>query len=402
MLTKTSRYNKDIVDQAYEYSIDKGIYIDLEVAETLQEKLMQESEDCAYAAIKDLPEEYQGINLNSNKQIVELMTNHFKLEKYAKKTASGGLSFNEDVLTKIVEKTGNTFSKNLMEYRTKRSLASKVKEVLKFIDQDSYVHPQFVYGETNRVSYKEPGLSNLHVDCRPIIAAGPGRKLIKADYSAQEVYIQLNMLGIPELKKVFEENDDFYTGMVKELADFDLTTKPEYRPSIKTAWLAGIYSSGLRGLGKTKEEKALIKLIKEKVHSIPQVEAFRTEIKNKLKTGDMLVESYFGTTREIPNWVRSYQVETIAFNNTFQITGADILFFAIESCIDKLRAEGYTKEDVYIYMTIHDEIIFNADNSLLDNKESRDKLLKTIEEGMILDIEGWNKIKIKLEVSDTY
>jgi len=100
----------------------------------------------------------------------------------------------------------------------------------------------------------------------------------------------------------------------------------------------------------------------------------------------------------LPSWVKNkYQLQNIAFNNVFQITGADILFFAIESCINKFRDLGLTPEDIYIYMTIHDEIIFNVSEDKLS-----DELLREIEDAMVLDIEGWTKIKVDLEVSDTY
>lgn len=395
-INKDSRYNQELIDKVYAYSLNRGIYIDLDAADEIYRELSEISEEHKIKAIAELPEEYRGINLNSPKQIVQVMTEHFNFAKYAGKTGKGGLSFGEEVLAKIYEKTGNLFAYHLREYRSSKSIAGKIKEIVDEMDDDNRVHPEYVYGDTNRVSYRKPGLSNLNEKCRPIIAAGPGRKLIKADYKAQEVYIQVNMLNIPELKRVFEEYDDFYAGMVKVLANVDL--KREYRNNIKTAWLAGIYNSSLQNIGESEEERKLVKLIKDKVHKIPQIEAYREYVNKNMVHGNQPVTSYFGTKRMLPSWVKNkYQLQNIAFNNVFQITGADILFFAIESCINKFRDLGLTPEDIYIYMTIHDEIIFNVSEDMLS-----DELLKEIEDAMVLDIEGWTKIKVDLEVSDTY
>jgi len=393
MLDKNSRVNRGLVDEIMNKSMERGIYIDLGEASKLYNEIKQEQDEIYNNLIKEIPVEWQGINLNSVKQLHDLFTNYFHLDRYAKtKQNKTGYSYNAETLQQIYEKTGNMFSKYLINYRELGALLKKLEEITSFTDKDSRIHPQYTYGDTWRLTYKQPALSNVSDRIRGIIKAEKGYKIIKADYKAQEVYIMINYLGIDKLKRVFEEYNDFYTGMVRELLGVDL--KPEYRNNIKTAWLAGVYGSKLDNLGSCDEEKKLIKNVKDKIENIKEIREFRESIKNEIDRGNRVITSYFNSSREIPSWETNvYRLYNIAFNNVFQITGSDILYFALENVYNLFKQMDLSFDDIHIYFTIHDEIVYYAKEDVIDTY-----LIDKIKNAMILDIKGWSRIQVKIDI----
>lgn len=395
-LTKDSRYNQDLVNEIMEYTCNRGIFIDIEEAEKVYKKLIDEINSHEELAREELCEDFRNMNLNSPAQVATVFVNQFQLEKYAKKTKKGNYSFGKEVLDKIIEKEDNKFAYHLKNYRSLTSLTKKLKEIVDCLDEDCRVHPQFKHCDTNRIHFNTPGLSNLNERIRPIIGVPEGRKLIKADYKSQEFYIAVNMLGIDKLKPIFEEGKDPYKEMVQILTGHEM--KPEQRETMKTLWISGTYGSQFGGMNLDKDEKEFSELVLKEIENIPEMVEFKKYIDDEIIPYNKPIESYFGTIREFPTYERNKnRLKRIVFNNIMQITGADILFFAMESCNNKFKELGYTRDDILIYLSIHDELIFDVKEEIVT-----EELLENIRQAMTLDIEGWSKIKVNIEVTDNY
>ena len=399
-ITSNDKYNQDIVNYVMDTICEKGIYIDKENAEEVYNDISSIISENEQSAIDILPEELKGVNLNSNNQIVKIMNNYFDMSSYAERTKSNGYSYKKEVLERIIENEGDNlagqFAYYLKEYKSWYSLRNKVKEVVSFMDENNYVHPSWSHCETNRIHFSKPALSNLHNSVRSIISAPPGYKLIKVDYRQQEPYIMVNMLGIDYLKREMEKSDDFYAAMVKVLTGKEI--EPEHRDLVKLIWLAGTYGSSLTNIPVTDDELEFIKELRSKILNIPEITEFKNYIRNVMIPQGKNIVSYFGTQREYPRWIKDVdKLERVIFNNTIQITGADILFFAMESCLDKFNKLGLPEDVIRIYLTLHDEITFLAREDVIS-----EELIEEIKDAMILDIEGWSKIKVKVSILDNY
>ncbi len=390
--TKDSIVDHDKVNEYIESNIcSKGILIDIEKAQEIHEILIDKCEEIEDIARGELIEEYQGINLSSNKDIQRVMINQFGFERFSRKSKSGNYSFGADILDNIINKTGNLFASSLKEYRSLKSIDSKLKEIVNYTDNENWVHPSLRYTETSRMMFVEPAISNINDIVKPIIIAPKGYKLITADYSQQEPYILTNMLNIEQFKRGISKGEDFYKVMVRELIGEEL--RDEDRDMVKTIWLSGTYGSFLNNVKFTPEQRDLADRVREKILGIKEINEFKEYLKREV-IGEGYVESYFGTVREIPPYIKNKgRLGRIVFNNTIQITGADMLELAILECLEVFDREGLSEEDIRVYFTLYDAITFLVREDLVT-----EHLIKTIEEVMTLKIEGWTKIGVKFNM----
>jgi len=392
---------------------ERGIEISLDLAQEISDEINSELRGLLGEMLDQIPDEYKDLNLNSTKQVATLMREVFDVEDLAGRTAKKKEpSYKQEDLQRIYEKTGIEFMRQFSDYKTVQSLTKKLEEIVNACDSNGYIHPAFSFADTNRISYSKPGVSNCNDRVRSIIIPPDGYKMIKCDYKAQEVYILANMLNIKVLKDIFKNYTDFYTGVVKEALGIDL--KKEYRANMKTAWLAGVYGSHLNGIMFIdEEEKKIAHDLRDFANTIPEIQEYRRFVLNEYVRNRKPVKSYFGSERELQLFYFTYvkqrnelkdgeefkiekdeqKVFNIAFNNVFQITGADMLFFAVE----EFHKRGLNPEDITTYMSIHDELIFVVKEELANEETAN--LLTDI---MQLKIEGWDLIKVKTSITDRY
>lgn len=344
------RYDRKFMEYVLGESFKKGIYVDLD---KLYELLEINSRDVDYYRAKCISELGYGINLDYNVAV-----------------------------DRVINEASNEFKICLEDYRKSKNNLDKLKEILRNT-REGRIHPKFSFGVTNRINYSNPSL-NLNKGLREVIGVEKGYKIVKGDFEAFEVFILINMLGIDKLKHIYETEDDFYMGVVKDIAGDK--SYNVVRDDIKLAWLAGVYGSNLSGL--EDKETGVIKKIKDKINNIEELVRYKERIKNY--KGDVVqIESYFGTKKVIENDVNK------VFNNTFQLTGSDLLYFTLKKCFDEISYRGLER-NVRIYFTMHDEIILYVDEGHV--KDAIDILNKS----MVLEVNGWCRPKIQVEVRDHY
>lgn len=376
VLTKDSKYNKRTVLEILNKSMQSGIYINVSKLENYFRKY---TEDLSYYRKVCFDNLGFALNLDYDKDIKSVLCSEFKYEG----------STNIADLKELYAKTEEPFIYNLIKYKETHFNLYKVKEIIKYLDDSDRVHPMISLGNTNRIYYSNPSITNIPYDIRDILGTEKGYSIIHADYKAFEVYILINMLGIDILKNIYANYDDFYTGILRELTNE--TVDDKYRDTIKTAWLSGIYGSSLDNIGETKEEQRLVEVVKSLISNLPEIGDFKQMILNKAIYGKPIY-SYFGTLLNYSCDIE--RLQNVVFNSVFQTTGSDLLFFACESCYNAFRNMGYSFNDIHIYYTLHDEIIFYVKNTLLS-----DDLLSLIKESMAFNISGWISPKLDITVN---
>ena len=104
-------------------------------------------------------------NINSTKQVGEILFDRLKLDEKAKKTKTGGYSTSEDVLEKLRNK--HPIIGKLLEYRGLKKLLSTYYRRSTRVDQsaDGKIHTSFnqAVTSTGRLSSTNPNLQNIPV-----------------------------------------------------------------------------------------------------------------------------------------------------------------------------------------------------------------------------------------------
>ena len=161
------------------------------------------------------------LNLNSSKQLQDILYKKFKLPKL-KKTKTG-TSTDTKTLEKLVHK--HKFCKYLLEYREITKLRSAFTEpLLKLTEDDGIIRCWYnqMGTRTRRFSCERPNLqqipsrTNNGKTLRECFVARPGHKFLIADYSQIELRLLAHFSEEPKLIKAFNNNEDIH----KQTAEF--------------------------------------------------------------------------------------------------------------------------------------------------------------------------------------
>ena len=307
------------------------------------------------------------------------------------KTAKGNYSFKQEVLEAIYEETSWMPAFYVKEIKSKESLINKLNELENYCDDNKFVHPFWDYGETFRISYNHPGLSNIAEELREVVTADDGYTLVKIDYDQQEPTILVSWLKIEKLKKIMEEYHDFYRALGKFFWNKDIDD--DVRSKLKTAWLATTYGAEIPTIAKQVGSEWAKTIYNEINSKLPEFSRFKRGIEDKLSRRDYEVTSYFGRTREL-RYMGNYTKRAM-LNSPIQMTGADILMLALYS-IKKYKELYDIPDDILrVYWTIHDEIILHV-------KEGYEELGREIANLISFKIDDWLPLHVNNSISKTY
>jgi len=346
-----------------------GVYIDKEKLKIVSDELETGAAQLQTEVLDLL--DAPTLNLNSPSQLgTVLVERGFKL----KKTASGKISTDREVLEGLEVKDETGVIAKILEYRTLSKLFSTYTDsFLKLLDQNSRIHGTYnqVQAATGRLSSNNPNLQNIPIRnpkygplIRSTFSAPVERVIIAADYSQMELRLLAHFCEDPVLIDAFAQNQDIHTRTTSEIFEIpiDEVTKEQRRLG-KTLNFALVYQQGpqatAKQLGiKTKEASTYI----EKYFArFAKVKPFVEEVlENARKNG--YVETYFGRRRYFENlnsgndFLRKID-ERAAFNAVLQGSNADIIKLAMINLEQRLKNE---KLDAAIILQVHDELVLEA------------------------------------------
>ena len=235
---------------------------------------------------------------------------------------------------------------------------------------------------TGRMACSKPNLQNLPRDkaYRACFTPAPGRVLIKADYSQIEMRIAAEMANDSRMKQAFTDGIDLHmhtATMVNgkaDVADVTSDVTSEKRQLAKAVNFGLIYGMGAERLSSYARSNYGIEL--------------------DLKTAESVRNRYFSAYPDIRHWhrVQGKQKETHTvigrlrtfdgdghfterLNSPVQGSGADGLKLALAK-LWETRGDI----DAYPILTVHDEIVVEADANIAD--DAREWLEKCMVEGM--------------------
>lgn len=352
-----------------------GIKLDLGKFKTLNTNLTTNLallEDKIYQEAKCV------FNINSTKQLQDVLFNQLKLPVDGIKKNSNGYSTDEDTLSRLDEQ-GIIIANYMLEYRTlSKLLNTYVAKLPLWVDSQDRVHTTFdqAFVASGRLSSRDPNLQNIPVKndwgklIRQGFIASAGNQLICADYSQIELRVLAHFSGDENLIQAFNQGADIHSITASEIFQkpMDQITKDERRYA-KIINFSLLYGKTVFGLSQElKIDRATAKLyIDTYFAKYPKIKACLDSIKNMAHENGF-VTTAFGRRIYLPNINASNRIireaeERLALNAPMQGTSADIIKFAMIQ-IDKWLTENKLKTK--IVLQVHDELILDVPESEIE------------------------------------
>ena len=325
-------------------------------------------------------------NLNSPKQLGEILFEKLKLDAKAKKTKTGQYSTSEEVLQKLESK--HEIIKHILEYRTYQKLKSTYVDALpmQVNEKTGRIHTNFMQtvAATGRLSSVNPNLQNIPIrtlrgqQVRAAFIASEGKKIISADYSQIELRLIAEISGEKNMIEAFQKGEDIHASTAAKLFNIPLNAVTKLQRSqaktVNFGIIYGVSSFGLSeqtGLSRT-EAKQMIDAYFE---TYPRLKEYMNEqIMTARKNG--YVETILGRKRYLKdinsaNFVVKGHAERNAINAPIQGSAADIIKLAMINIDRELENQ---KMETKMLLQVHDELIFETS---IDEIETAKILIKT-------------------------
>ena len=311
-------------------------------------------------------------NINSPKQVGEVLFDQLQLDAKAKKSKNGQYSTSEEVLLALKPK--HPVVGLILEYRELKKLISTYISAL-----PNYINPatgkiHTTYNQTvtatGRLSSSNPNLQNLPIRSergqliRQAVIPDEGCLFLSADYSQIELRLMAHFSQDPHLVQAFISGQDVHAATAAKIFNvpIDQVTKDQRRQA-KTANFGIIYGISAFGLAQQldcsrAEAKALIDGY---FAAFPGVIDY-IERQKQLAREQGYAVTLFGRKRYLPDilshnaTVRSF-AERNAVNSPIQGTAADIIKMAMVTIHRRLKEEGLKAQMI---MQVHDELNFNV------------------------------------------
>ena len=338
----------------------------------------------------------QQFNIRSAQQIGEILFKKLGLAA-AKSTKGGQASTSQAVLEKLSGQ--HPVVDALLEFRKLEKMRSTYLEPLpRLAGPDSRIHTTFnqTATATGRLSSSNPNLQNIPVRgdlgrrMRTCFTAGPGMKLISADYSQVELRVLAHYSQDPTLLSAFRNGEDIHTRTAALLFDVDpAQIGPDQRRRAKTINFGLIYGMGARKLGQDlgiplSEARMFIERYFARFAHIK--EFFDSVEQEARKNG--YVTTLSGRRRPLPDMLsQSGQARALAerqaVNTLIQGSAADLIKLAMLSVYNdgELR-----RMKARMLLQIHDELIVEAPEENAEAAASRLASLMTDTSAWGLDL----------------
>lgn len=313
----------------------------------------------------------QPFNLNSPKQIQEILFNQLKLP-VVKKTPTGVPSTDEDVLQQLA--LDYPLPKLLLNYRSLAKLKSTYTDKLPLMrDQNTgRVHTNYsqAVAVTGRLASSDPNLQNIPVRTsegrriREAFIAPAGYRIISADYSQIELRIMAHISQDEGLLKAFAAGEDIHSTTAAEILGIPLDqVDQEQRRYAKVINFGLIYGMSEFGLAtQLGIERSAARAYMERYFArYPKVESYMQQTREKARRLGY-VETVLGRRLWLPeinnaNGNRRQGAERAAINAPMQGTAADIIKLAMIAVSNWLHKKKLRSK---LIMQVHDELVLEV------------------------------------------
>jgi DNA polymerase-1 len=326
-------------------------------------------------AIDDLTKSIQlhagsSFNLNSPKQLGEILFKQLNLADKAKKTTTGQFKTDEATLSAL--EGSHPIIGEILQYREASKLKSTYVDSLPTHIQKktNRIHTSFhqLLAATGRLASSDPNIQNIPVrsalgkKIRKAFIPATGCTLLSCDYSQIELRIMAALSGDQGMIDAFRNNLDIHTATAAKVYKVALeeVTK-DMRSTAKMVNFGIIYGISAFGLsqrlGIPRSEAATI--IETYFAEYPGIKTFMdATIAQTREQG--FIETLSGRRRYLPDINSANQnirgnAERAAINTPIQGTAADMIKLAMIR-VDELLETSYKSK---LLLQVHDELVFD-------------------------------------------
>ncbi len=353
----------------------------------LDTKALKESSDSLTKELQNIEQEIYKLagsefNVNSAKQVGEVLFDRIKIVDKPKKTKTGQYTTSEETLESL--KDSHPIVGKILEYRGLKKLLSTYIDALPQLinPRDGKIHTSYnqTVTSTGRLSSSNPNLQNIPIrdeqgkEIRKAFIADEGCTFFSADYSQIELRIMAHLSQDPNMIEAFNSDQDIHAATAAKIYKIPIEkVTSDMRRKAKTANFGIIYGISVFGLAERlaiprSEAKELIDGYFE---TYPKVKEYMDEsIKVAQQKG--YVETILGRKRFLPDinsrnaTVRGY-AERNAINAPIQGSAADIIKIAMNNIFERFEKEKIKSKMI---LQVHDELNFNVFNDELPKVET--------------------------------
>ena len=310
-------------------------------------------------------------NLNSPKQLGEILFERLCLLDKPKKTATGQYQTNEQVLQSLAG--AHPIIQDILDYREVTKLKNTYVDTLprEVNPATGRIHTTFhqLMAATGRMASSHPNLQNIPIrsdhgrEIRKAFVAGePGWVLLSADYSQVELRVMAALSEDPAMIEAFRNGQDIHQATAARVYGVELDgVLPEMRRTAKMVNFGIIYGISAFGLaqrlGIPRGEAA--RIIDSYFEQFPGVLRYTRQIVEDARRHGY-VETLTGRRRLIrdldsANATVRGGAERVAMNTPIQGTAADMIKLAMIRVEAALRAAGL---QTCMLLQVHDELLF--------------------------------------------
>ncbi|MCX6753158.1 MAG: DNA polymerase [Candidatus Nomurabacteria bacterium] len=385
---------------------DVGILIDQEYFKNLSTEYHTELDKLTKKIYEVAGQEF---NINSPKQLAEILFEKMGIKSPKKKSASGSYSTNISVLEELEEE--NPIISEIMKYRELQKLLSTYIDVIpQMVGEDKRLHAKFVQNgtTTGRFSSQDPNLQNLPIKSdlgqriRRGFTAEKGYKLVAFDYSQIELRVTAMLSNDQKMIEIFKEGKDIHSGVASFVFGVPIeNVDREMRRKAKVINFGIIYGMGVsalrKNLGGTREEAQ--KFYDNYFRQFSRIQEYMEEVKTFAKAHGY-TETLFGRRRMFPMinsripFIKS-MAERTATNAPIQGTAtADLIKLAIRYANEDLEKAGILDKSRMV-LQIHDELVYEVKEDALEQAQ---KIILSAMQGVLERSFLHYKTDIPLEV----
>jgi len=376
----------------------EGIKIDTNYLEKLDKEFEEDLEKLKKEIFKKSGEEF---NLNSPKQLGEILFDKLKLVSKPKKTKTGQYSTSEEVLSSLAN--DHKIIEDILEWRSLDKLQNTyVKSLPNEVSSlTNRVHSSFnqTVTTTGRLSSNNPNLQNIPIRTangqkirRAFIPRGSDYILMAADYSQIELRVIASMSNEENMIDAFVNNQDIHTMTASKIYNVDPeNVTREQRGNAKTVNFGIIYGVSAFGLSQqTDLNRSESKVMIDNYFlNYPGLKKYMSD-QIDFARNNGYVETIMGRRRYLQNinsqnnMLRSSS-ERNAINAPIQGSAADIIKIAMININSELKKLSLKSK---MLLQVHDELVFDVHKS---EKDQIKDIVKTTMESAV-------KLKVPLKI----
>jgi DNA polymerase I len=351
-----------------------GVRIDVNVLQGLAQSLDAEMSQVSEQIFEQAGERF---NLNSPRQLGDILFNRMKLPKPLKYGKGKVVSTAQDVLEELA--VHHPVAAQVLAHRQLAKLKSNYVDSLPLLaDGQGRVHTTFnqVGTATGRLSSTNPNLQNIPIrtekgrEIRAAFIAAPGHVLLSADYSQIELRLMAHFSEDPLLVQAYRAGKDIHTLTAAEVFGVpESSMSKETRNRAKAVNFGIVYGISPFGLAANLNiSQAEAKLYIETYFArYVGVRKFIDRILEETRSTQQ-VRTMFGRVRPIPDIqsrnpnLRGF-AERTAVNTPLQGTAADMIKIAMIRIDKRLRDQKLGSK---MTLQVHDELLFDVPEKEID------------------------------------